>query len=78
MEITFPPGGPVELKREDGWFYRLHGVVGFDLRHDGWDWYRESVLEVTIRDISDQTLDSIRVLRDEFPNMQVQINHDTY
>jgi hypothetical protein len=79
MELIFPGSGPAELKREDGWFYRLHGVLGMEMTYESfWDRYSRPAMEVTIRDVSDQTLDSIRVLRDSFPDYEIRLHHDHY
>jgi hypothetical protein len=78
MELIFNGSGPAELKRDDGWFYRLQGVLGMDMRLDTglYGWREPAVMEVTIRDVSDQTLDSIRVLRDSFPDYRIEITTD--
>lgn len=73
MELIFNASGPPELKREDGWFYRLHGIGPIEAT---WSYDDVTVLEVTIYDLSDRTLDSIRVMRDNFPHMPIRLNHD--
>jgi len=75
MEVRSDGPGPPELHDADGWDYRLDGVgeivtsysVGFKGRIS---------TEVTIYDLSDKTLDSIRVLRDSFPDHSIQLHHD--
>lgn len=73
MEIHFAGLGPPELRRPDGWFYRLHGIGGIET-HVGFDY--DARLIVTIYDVSDRTLDSIKVIRDNFPNYSIQLQHD--
>ena len=85
MQIVFNGTGSPELQRDDGWFYRLHGIVSMDMRWDDHGYSfgsptayvpRRTVLEVSIRDLSDKTLDSIRVLRDEFTESEIHVIHD--
>lgn len=73
MEIHFAGLGPPELRRPDGWFYRLHGIGAIDCEV-GWD--TQARLVVTIYDLSDKTLDSIRVIRDNFPDYSIALHHD--
>ena len=73
MQIFFSPTGPPELRREDGWFYRLHGLGPIDCEFGIYD---DARLVVTIYDLSDQTLDSIRVFRDAFPDYSIALHHD--
>jgi hypothetical protein len=74
MEIHWKGTGPPELHREDGWIYRLHGIgqmnveIGFD----------RAVLYVVLYDLSDRALDSIRVIRDYFPDYSIHLEHDNY
>lgn len=73
MELIFQPFGPPELKREDGWFYRLHGIGPIECEIA----YSEVLtMNVTVYDLSDRTLDSIRVLRDQFPENSIRLHHD--
>lgn len=86
MQLRFTPTGPPELVREDGWFYRLEGIGQIVPRFDddygysdgllGTPRWTTSVLEVTIYALSDKALDSIRVLRDEFPDQTIRLIHD--
>jgi hypothetical protein len=77
--------GPPEVVREDGWRYRLEGVIGLDweMEYDdrlGWAFEvhppRHTILTVTIAVLSDATLNSIRVLRDELTDCSIRLNHD--
>lgn len=72
MQLHFRPAGPPELEREDGWFYRLHGIGPIECEIS----YDHAVLNVTVYDLSDKTLDSIRVLRDTFSDYAIRLNHD--
>lgn len=73
MDLIFKAGGPPELKREDGWFYRLHGIGPIECEIA---WGEFAVLNVTVYDLSDKTLDSIRVLRDTFTEYAIRLHHD--
>jgi hypothetical protein len=86
VKIEYTPFGPPELVREDGWRYRLEGVLGLDWEMEdhgeifrwpsGHYQARRTTLIVTIAVLSDATLDSIRVLRDELTECSIRLNHD--
>lgn len=69
--ISFPGAGPAELARSDGWFYRLHGIVSLDMECG--DWAPRVVLKITLADVSDRTLESVKAIRDSFPNHRIEI-----
>jgi hypothetical protein len=56
------------LVREDNWRYPLDGIVAIDIEHDWSTWGSGHVMTATVINVSDTTLDSIRVLRDEMPD----------
>ena len=77
----------LEIVRDDGWRYRLHGIRSIEQVHGDDDWYRSwSLAEAVwnpittwrfaLLDLSDKTLDSIRALRDEFPAQKIEIHTD--
>jgi hypothetical protein len=86
VKIECSAFGPPELVREDGWRYRLEGVLGLDweLDYDDdryvWEIAKRlpgrPVVTVTIAVLSDATLNSIRVLRDELTECSIRLNHD--
>lgn len=73
-KITYPASGPMELERPDGWHYKLHGILGFESMYDHWD--MTFSVKVFIADVSDRTLDSIKVLRDAFSDAIIKIETD--
>lgn len=57
--------GQTWLVREDKWRYPLSGIYGFDVRFDHWDGHE---VVVTVGPVTDDLLDSLRVLKDELPD----------
>lgn len=59
----------IEIERPDGWLYRLHGIVQVETQYD-WD---QVTTTLGVRDLSDRTLESVRVIRDAFPDTILEI-----
>ena len=83
MKIEFTATGSPEIVREDGWRYRLDGIGQIEFDHESLYAYGleparyfTTALEVTIYSLDDKTLDSIRVLRDEFSGYSIRLHHD--
>jgi hypothetical protein len=73
VQIVVPPSGPIELHYPNGWLFQLHGVRLGD-RCSSRD---RASLEVIVRDLNDETLASIRFLRDNFSD-EIQLVHETH
>lgn len=74
-KINHSPSGVMELERPDGWHYKLHGVHLLESMYDVMD--MAFSVRVFIADVSDQTLASVKVLRDAFPDaiIKIETNH---
>lgn len=70
MELRMTAGGVTELHREDGWLYRLKGLYLGEVRVHAYG----AEMDVSLRDISDETLNSLRVLRDALPGYHLIVN----
>lgn len=73
-QLLMEADGTTWLVRDDKWRYPLTGIHFGEWRM-GFDTYGTEV-DIYLRDISDATLDSLRVLRDELKGFTFHIEYN--